>query len=243
MQGRARIGARSVIFSDFSLAVPSSIFSFVSTSINGTPYNAYWIVIPGIAIWVFHIDDMTWTRWTVAGTPTCIGEFILDSALRWADMKLSWNQYSSTTTWNSLTNPNPFPAAMIGLFDGTSLLFDFTGWSEQPWSITTGEMDYGDPRHENATKKLRLTYKDNGPALIQTLFINEDGDTYANAPTSPGGILLAGIGSGKTTKVVLPVNLPSIYITMQISGEAGVTFEMSSYAPIYSPAGEVRNAL
>jgi hypothetical protein len=79
--------------------------------------------------------------------------------------------------------------------------------------------------------------------VVQVLFTNEEGQISLNAPTSPDGIILPGKGAGTTQKIVLPVNLPSIYATMKISGEAGVPFEMSSYAPIYSQSGEVKNAI
>ena len=241
LQGRTRLGARSLIFGDITVGTLGNIFGFVSTTVNGNPYNAYWLVIPNVSIWIYHIDDMTWTKWSTSRTPTVIGNFLTNSIIRIEDLigTIAQQNWSPAT----LTNGNPFPAVMIGCYDGTSLLFDFTGWSEEAWSITTGQMDYGDPRHENSTKKLRLTYKDNGPATIQVLFTNEEGQTSLNAPTSPDGIILPGNGAGTTQKIVLPVNLPSVYATMKISGEAGVPFEMSSYAPIYSQSGEVKNAI
>jgi hypothetical protein len=241
LQGRTRLGARSLIFGDISVGDVGTIFGFVSTTVNGNPYNAYWLVIPNVSIWIYHIDDMTWTKWSTMETPNVIGNFLTNSIIRIEDLigTIAQQNWSPAT----LTNGNPFPSIMIGCYDGTSLLFDFTGWSEEPWSITTGQMDYGDPRHENSTKKLRLTYKDNGPAVVQVLFTNEEGQISLNAPTSPDGIILPGKGAGTTQKIVLPVNLPSIYATMKISGEAGVPFEMSSYAPIYSQSGEVKNAI
>lgn len=244
-QGRTRLGARSRIFADIQLADQSKIFGFVSTTVNGNPYNAYWIVVPNVAIWVYHIDDMTWTRWTIAGTPTCAGDYLSTAEVRIADLigTIAQQQWSPST----LVDNNPFTSVMIGFADGSSGLFDFTGWSEQPWYLQTGEMDYGDPRHENATKKLRITYRDNGDCLIQVQFTNEDGDVSLNVPqyeVNPvDGLTLPGTGSGKMKKIVLPVNLPSIYVVMELSGEAGVPFEMSSYSPIYSQGGEVPNAL
>ena len=241
VQGRARLGARSRIFQDIMLADPTQIFGFVSTAVNGNPYNAYWLVIPNVGIWIFHIDDQTWTRWTVAGTPTCVGNYLSSNVIRIADLIGTIAQQNWTPA--TLLNPNLFPSVMIGFADGSTGLFDFTGWSEEPWSLTTGELDYDDQRHENSTKKLRLTYKDNGECLIQVVFTNEEGDTYTNAPTSPGGVILPGTGSGKMQKIVLPIDLPSIYATVQLSGEAGVPLEISSVAPIYSQGGEVKNAL
>jgi hypothetical protein len=241
MQGsRSRLGARSRIFADLTVATIGNTFGFVSTTVNGNPFNAYWLVIPNISIWVYHIDEMNWTRWTTTKTPSCIGNFLTNAVVRIIDLigQIEQQSWSPAT----LTNGNPFPSIMIGCSDGTSLLFDFTGWSEQSWSVTTGEMDYGDPRHENSTKKLRLTYKDNGQVTVQVQFTNEDGQVSLNSPTSPNGIVLPGTGSGLTKKIVLPVNLPSIYATMKISGSEGATFEMSSYAPIYSQGGEVKNA-
>lgn len=245
-QGRSRLGARSRIFADLMLVSVDDIFGFVSTSVNGNPYNAYWLVIPNVSTWVFHIDDQTWTRWTVNGKPTCVGNYLNNNLIRIADLigTIAEQQWTPAT----LTDDNPYTSVMIGFADGSTGLFDFTGWSEEPWYIVTGEMDYGDPRHESDTKKLRISYKDNGACLVQVQFTNEEGTVSLNAPNTitsnnQAGLVLPGNNSGKMQKIVLPVDLPSIYAVMQISGGAGVPFEMSSYAPIYSPAGEVQNAL
>ena len=240
-QGRARLGARSRIFADIALCDPSLIFGFVSNSVNGRPFSAYWLVIPNVTIWVYHIDDMTWTRWTVTGVPTCIGNYLTQTPIRIIDLigTIAQQQWSPAT----LLNDNPYPAVMIGMADGSSILFDFTGWSEQPWYVETGDMEYGDQRHEETTRKLRLTYKDNGPCQISLAFTNEDGEVYENTPLNPQYIVLDGNNTGRSLKTVLPVNLSGKYIKMHLSGDAEVPFEMSSYAPIYSPGGEVKNAL
>ena len=307
LSGRIRGGARTKIFNDIkstegtygSPGWINNIFGFFSISVNGNAFAAYWLVIPGVSIWIFSLDDWTWTRWTIDGVPTCIGNYLYRTVIRILDLVgiasgipiLSIDEngvptygtlpegvfFDGTDQTNALggkpwypatlTNDTPFTNVILG-FDapkddsgkiitptspsnGLTKMFDFSGWSEQPWSIKTGQMPFGDPRHSHIEKKMRLTYTDNMAAvptpgknvgiIIQVMFENEKGEQVKNNPQTPFGTQLNGYGNGKVRKQVIPVNLPGEYLEMTISGLPGVPFEMTSFSPMYSIGGETAN--
>jgi len=230
---RIRLGARSRILADLALASRDRVIGFVTTSVNGNAYNAYWVIIPNVAIWVFNIDDSTWSRWSVGKEVTCIGDFTDGAVIQIKDLigTIAEQQWTPST----LTNSNPFDSVMLGCDDGSSALFNFTGWSELGANLTTGEMEYGDARHDNVTKKMRVTYKDTGTEIPVTFrFTNELGEEYSYEATF-------GVNANNAAiKAVIPVNIPATFVTMKIDVDAGVPFEMTSFAPIYSQGGEVR---
>ncbi len=241
LQGRAKSGARQYIFSDLAATQGtytkpgafSDGFGFVTMNINGTPFNAYWLVIPGVAIWILNLDEMNWTRWTINGLASCIGNFLTKTVVRVADLVGT----VATQEWTpaTLNNDNPFTNVVVAFGDGTLKMFDFSGWSEKPWLIKTGQMQYDDPRHSSVTKKLRLQYTYEGDANINLTFENERDEVFTFGSTK-----LKGTRMGKTYKTILPVNLAGELVEMTISGDAGVPFVMNSFAPTYSSGGEVR---
>ena len=245
IDARTRIGARSRIFADLALSSPDDVFGFVTTSVNGVPFNAYWVVIPGVTIWVFNIDDSTWTRWTVGNTPCSAASFTQNSQVLIKDLigTIAQQQWTPAT----LKNNNPFDSVVLGFSNGYCGVFDFTGWSEMPWMLQTGQMEYGDPRHVHSTKKVMLSYKDNGAAPITLEMENESGDTSVGALTSDESgnqqpIVLPGNNSGKQRKAVVDIDMPGNLLTLKISGDAGVRLELSRISPVFSQGGEVVNA-
>jgi hypothetical protein len=239
LQGRSRLGARSRIFGDLLLSSPSSVFGFVTTSINSIPFNAYWFVIPNVAIWIYNYEEMNWTRWTVAGTMAAIGGFNAASAVRICDLVGTIAQQLWTPA--TLTNNNPFDSVVLGFSDGSVKQFDFTGWSEQPWSVTSGQLAYGDYRHEKTTTKTRLIYKDNGPATIQFSLTSDSGQSVVNTQAEPSGLAIGGVNPGASiTEVIAHDQISGKYETLQISGAAEQPFEFTEVTPVYNPGGEVR---
>ena len=239
LQGRSRLGARSRIFADLMQATPNSILGFVTTSINGNTFNAYWLVIPNVSVWIYNYEEMNWARWSIAGNITAIGEFSATSAIRIQD--LVGTIAAQLWTPATLTNNNPFDSVVLGFADGSAYNFDFTGWSEQPWSVTTGQLAYGDYRHEKTTVKTRLIYQDHGPATVNFSLTSDSGQVVSNTPTQPDGLTLGGINAGASiTDVITHDQISGKYTTLQMSGAAGQPFEFSEVAPIYNPGGEAR---
>jgi hypothetical protein len=236
-QGRGRLGARTRIFVDLQGIDLSTVLGFVTTAVNGVPYNAYWIIVPGRSVWVFNIDEGNWTRWTFSGNPTAIGVFAPVQTIRIMDLIGTIAQQLWTPA--TLRDDVPFDSVMIGFADGVDKLFNFSGWSEEPWSITTGQMSYGDDRHGSATKKIRMLYQDNGVAQIVLDMTNEDGQNQHNTYDNENFVPIGGVSVGKTVQKVIPVDLPGDFVILKLSGTPGQPFSFSMLSPVYSPSGEV----
>lgn len=238
MEGRRRVGARTRIYIDLVGVNLNDVVGFVTTNVNGSPFNAYWVVIPGRSTWIYNIDEQSWTRWTFNGDITCMGNFADVHTVRIKDLIGTIAQQLWTPA--TLVSDTPFDVVMIGFADGTTGIFDFTGWSEEPWLLRTGQMTYGDDRHESSTKKLRLMYEDNGSTEVQLDMWNEDGQKQHNTDDDLRGVPIGGINEGQTVQKVIPVNLPGEFITTQFSGSGGERFSMSMLSHVFSPGGEVR---
>jgi hypothetical protein len=75
VQGNRRVGARARIMSELAQATANSIRGFISTSIKGTDYKAYWIVIPGVGVWRYNFDEQNWVRDGYDRNATDVGPF------------------------------------------------------------------------------------------------------------------------------------------------------------------------
>ena len=236
---RVRLGARTRIFGDLMMYDPMQSMGFVSSTINGYPFNAYWLVIPKVAIWIFNFDEGSWSRWDVSQMATCINGFSTVAPVRIIDLIGSIAQQLWAPI--SLTNNNPYDSVAIGFADGSIGIFDFTGRSERPWFIKTGQLVYGDPRHSKTTTRTRLVYVDRGSALVQFKMESGSGQVVVNTPIDTAGMALAGTSSGDVrTLMVNHKPLAGVYNTVTLSGEAGVPFELSELALTHTQGGEAR---
>jgi hypothetical protein len=229
--GRRRLGARSRILGDIMQSKPEEVLGLVTTSVNGKPFSAYWIIIPGISIWVFNIDEANWTRWRIDGKATCAGPFTLQTAVRIMDLigTIAEQMWAPIT----LTNNNPFDSVMIGMNDGTLGIFDFSGICEKDAWITTGQIAMGDYRHEKQVIKLRSVTQDEGVTTVTYSMTNEKGQRWERKTTN-------GSGTGLSRPDIYAPNLPGSYFTLRVDVPAGNHFSCSELALIYNTAGEIR---
>lgn len=237
-QGRGRVGARSRIFVDLQGVDIASVIGFVSTSINAVPFNAYWLIIPGRSIWVLNLDELNWTRWSVGGSISALNSFAAINTIRIEDLIGTIAQQLWTPA--TLTDDVPFDTVLIGFIDGTVNLFDFSGWSEQPWLVETGEMSYGDYRREAATRSLLLVCQDNGVVQMNMDVENEEGQKQHNNFDQENYTQICGGVPGKSVTEIIPIKISGERVKIRLSGGPGQPLSFSLFAPIYSPSGEVR---
>ena len=231
---RSRVGARSAIFSDLITAPPLVVSGYVSDSINGRPYNAYWLVIPNAAIWMFNLEEANWTRWSYLKVVSLVGGFFKQGVPRIID--LVGRILDQNWTPATLAPTNPFESALIGFVDGTPGVVDFTTYSEAPWTIVSGQQTFHDRRHEKTIKKFRIAVVDNGPTTFVVSVFNEKGQSQTKTVT-------IGTGSGLVLSEVIPFSINGIRLRWTVAGAAGQTASFSEFCPIYDTGGEQRTGL
>ena len=242
MANGGRVGARKRIFADLMHSEPDNVVGFVTTSINGNPFNAYWLVIPEVATWVFNYDEMNWTRLTWANKISVIGNFQRQGPIRIADLIGAIGQQAWSPA--TLLNNNPFDSLFLGYANGNPGIFDFTGWSEEPWYIETGQMAFGNFRYEKVIKKLRLVYRDYGEATINVQIVNDRGQVWApsSITANPDEVTetLVGNGGGRTLSTLMQPSISGMFNTIRISGAPDQPFAFTELTSIYSVGGEQR---
>jgi len=233
MQGRQRQGAWGAISSDLQAANPNTVVGAVSTSINGRRFNAYWLFIPGITCWVFNIDEGNWTRASFAKTVSRADYFTNNGIIRIADLVGTILQQNWTPA--TLQGNNPFDNFFIGFTDGTPGMIDFTSFSEQPFSLQTGQIVAGDLRHEKIVNTVRIVYQDLGVATFTLTVSNEKGETRTRTVT-------IGSGTGKMLASIIPLQgqITGMFMTFQISGAAAQPLSISEIAAFYDTGAECR---
>jgi hypothetical protein len=231
IDGRRRVGARSAILGDIMQTDPNNILGLYTSSVNGNPFSAYWIVIPGIAIWVYNVDEANWTRWTLDGTITSVGEFSLQAPVRIMD--LIGNIAAQMWTPESLTNNNPFNSVALGMSDGSIRIFDFNGLSDKDAFLQTGQMMFGDTRHEKTIINLRVISQDDGPTTHDYHIWNQDNQSWDRRITM-------GSGTGKSRVDILQPNLTGKMLTLRVDVPAYTRWSCSELGFIYSTGGEIR---
>jgi hypothetical protein len=231
IDGRRRLGARSRIFADLMKASPTTVLGFISSSINGIPFFAYWLVIPNVSVWVYNFDEGNWTRWTFANTINVIGSFTTNAAIRIMDLTGTISQQAWTPA--TLTNNNPFDGVFLGMKSGTPGYIDWTGVCEQPASLTTGQLAFGDLRHEKQTVKLRVITQDSGQSRSTFTLTNEKSQAWSKTS-------VVGNGSGASLTNVYTPNVAGKYVTLGVTVPANVPFSCSELTLVYNTSGEVR---
>lgn len=231
---RRRLGARSRILVDVMAVNPLTIYGRVTYSINGIPFRAYWLVIPGISVWVYNFDEGNWTSFTYNKTIKTIGNFFKNSQIRIID--LIGTKGSQTWTPATLQQNNPFEGFLLGFDDGTAGYVDFTNTSEIDAVITSGKCIFGDRRHKHATKKFRLSFIDFGSTVFTITLSNEDRQSETHSFT-------LGSGTGDVLNYIQEFKITGLRIQYVISVPALSNTAIVNLAPIYDMAGEQRGGL
>jgi len=236
IQNNKRVGARSRIFSDLDNSDPRSVVGYISDTINGQVFPAYWLVMPQDSytiVWVYNLDEQNWARFTFTGIISTIGRFFQDLFTRWEDLVGTWSD--QTLNWDQFPGINPFDTVLLAFNNGVDGNFDFNSTSEQNWSIS-GVFIMGDVRHQKTIQKFRVCILDNGPVTFTVSLSNASGLSVSQTVTM-------GNGSGKNISMVFTLKINGIRIYYNISGAAGQDVTLVEFAPMYSTAGEQRGGM
>jgi hypothetical protein len=234
IDGRRRLGARSRIFSDLISGGPSTAYGFVTQSINGQIFNAYWLIIPGVRTWVYNFDEGNWTDLTYASGQTVAGLFFKQQGIRIMDLvgRISDQAWSPNTI-----NPiNPFDGFAMGFNDGKVAYIDFSNYSEIPASITSGKHIFQDRRHKHTLYNFRLTVQDNGPTTYTIAITNNTGQTLTKS-------IKLGTGSGDSISYLIPFTISGLRIQWTISVPAGQPGSVIEFALLHDISGEQRGGM
>jgi len=234
LDGRRRIGARSRILSDVRTVDPRTIYGFNTYSINGQAFRAYWLVIPGVAVWVYNYDETNWTYFTYNKTISSIGAFLKDWITRIIDLVGTIAQQNWAP--GTVQANNPFDGLLLGFSDGTAGYVDFTNFSEIAGQIQSGKIIFGDRRHKHTTRRYRLVIQDQGSTTYTITLMNEQGQTDSKSFT-------IGSGSGDVLSYVQEFNITGLRIQWTISVPANQPGGFVEFAPYYDIAGEQRGGL
>jgi hypothetical protein len=230
IDGRRRLGARSRILADIKRVNTTQPFGFVTYAINGVFFKAYWLVIPGISVWVYNFDEGNWTYFTYDRVPQVVGNFINPTAPRWLDALGTWQ--AANYSWASIVS-NPGNDFALGFSDGTIGLVDFTNFSESAWQIVSAKHTFGDRRHKHTVKKFRLVVKDLGPVTYTVTMTNESNVTVSKDVT-------LGTGSGDDLSAILDINIIGLRLQWTVSGPVKASGSFVEFAPMFTVGGEQR---
>lgn len=229
---RVRTGARRRIFNDLRQEDLSRVFGYLSTSINGNDYQSYWILMPVTKIaWIYHFDEGSWTRFDFDHVMSIAGEFNREGVIRIID--LIGTIADQTWSPSTLTGNNPLDSMFLGFQDGSPGLIDFTGISERPCYITSGQCFYKDYRHQHTTKKFRVMNSDQGVTTMTLQVTNDKGEIQTKT-------WQMGTGSGLTISRVIEFGISGQSIIWKLSCAAGQPLALSEVTPIYDVGGEQR---
>jgi hypothetical protein len=232
---RYKRGARKRILADLQGSDYSKVFGFLSTSINGQDYFAYWLFIPNISeAWVYHFDEQSWTRETFGSvTPTIAGGFFKQQIPRIVDLIGQIGQQAWSPS--NLTLGSPFDDMLVGLTSGVPAYFDFTGVSEIPWSITSGKGFFGDYRHKKTVSMVRLALEDTQAGFTCQLTLTNNKGVSQTQNIGP-----IGTASGDTLIVMVPFQpvISGTHIDWKLSGSS--MLNLTEIAPIYDVGGVIR---
>lgn len=251
IDGRKRLGARRRILSDLAAVLPSTVYGYITTQISGNDYNAYWLTIPNTATWMYNFDEQNWTRFSYGKNISTIGRFAKSSVPRIID--LVGRIQDQTWTPATLVGTSSLDGLLLGFADGTPGYVDFTNYSAQPWSISSGQHTFGDLRHQHNIVNFRISILDLGQIQFQ---LNVTGVIYPNpnAALDSNGqpistnvnkktitkTITMGNGSGEEITRVIEIQVPGQYITWTLTGLGGVPASFVEITPIFDVGGEQR---
>jgi len=230
-----RFGARTRILADVLVGGNLlSIYGFVTYSIAGNPFRAYWLVIPNVSVWVYNFDEGNWTVFNYANTISSVGVFFKNVSVSIA--QLVGAILSQSWSPATLLQNNPFDGFLLGFNNGVAGYVDFSNYSEQPCSVTSGKLIFGDRRHLHTVKKFRLSVQDKGATTYTVKITNELG-VFQSFSFSLGS------GSGDVLNYVQAFTLNGLRFQYTVSFPSGQPGSIVEMAPIYDIAGEQRGGI
>lgn len=250
IDGRKRLGARRRIYADLSVANPQTVNACITETILGNDFNAYWLNIPGVSTWCYAFDEQNWFRFTWDDIILCMNRFAKQAIIRIMDLvgPISAQNWTPAT----LAASNPLDSMLLG-FPETQGTVEFSTVSEKNWSATSGQLTFGDLRHNHNIKKVRVTIQDNGQVQF-TLTLT--GIQYPNPNAALDNIgqpistndnqqsqsqtVFMGNGTGQAVSRVLDFDLPGNYIIWKISGASGQPLSLVEVCPVFDVGGEQR---
>jgi hypothetical protein len=231
---RRRLGARSRILADVVLTNLQLISGFVSYSINGQIFKAYWLNIPGLALWVYNFDEANWTRFTYTNIVYNLGPFFNNVSIRIKD--LIGSIASQTWTPATLAGSSIFQSMLLGFINGVVAFIDFTVPCELSAYVTSGKVIFKDRRHTHTAKKIRVSFTVLGPVTWTLTLTNQDGQQQQFSFT-------LGTGSGDVLNYVQEFNLKGLRLQYSLAVPANTLVGLVEIAPMYDTGGEQRGGL
>lgn len=235
MQGsRIRVGARTKIFADIRAVDLNTVWGVVTTEINGRDFNAYWLIIPGVSVWVLNIDEMNWTRFTYGtGTSKVVTARPFSNAGPIRIIDLVGSIADQNWTPATLVNANVLDSFLLGFSDGVPGIVDFSSFSEQNANLLSGSLILGDRRHEKTIYGLRFILQDLGPISFSVTLINEKGDSKTTT-------ISVGTGTGNMITAIANFKITGMYLTWSVNIPAGQPWSCSEVSPLYEIANEYK---
>jgi hypothetical protein len=223
IDGRRRLGARKLIFADLIISESNAAYGFVTQNIFGQIFNAYWLLIPNVSMWVYNFDEGNWTRFRYTEIQNVLGLFFWQRGIRIKDLIGT----IMAQNWTPATlNPSPiFDGFAVGNADGNVAFIDFNNFSELDGQVMSGKCIFGDRRHTHSLKKFRLVVQDNGPADYTLTITNEKG--YTETQT-----VRLGTGSGDSISTVMTFNVTGLRIQWNCSFKAEQPGTVIEFAPM-----------
>jgi hypothetical protein len=234
IDGRRRLGARSRIFTDLYTSVPTNSYSFVTQTINGQVYNAYWLIIPNVSVWVYNFDENNWTNLAYDGTQITAGLFFKNTGIRIMDLIGRIQDQSWTAA--TINTVNPLDGFAIGYNNGQVAYIDFSNYSEKQCTIVSGKHIFNDRRHKHTIKKFRLVVQDQGQTTYTIVVTSSSGASETQTIT-------LGSGTGDSISTVLGFNVTGLRITWSCSVPAGQPGAIIEFCPMFDIAGEQRGGV
>jgi hypothetical protein len=236
---RYRIGARKRILADLVHADFATVNGFITTSISGNDYFAYWLFIPNLdQAWVYHFDEQSWTRetFTTGTAPISSGSFFNATGLRIMDL-LGTIGHLPGIIADLGVNTIPFDGMLIGGQNGIPNFIDFTGASERPWTVMSGNHYFGDFRRRKTVSTVRLMLQDFVANQTATLTLTSNTGVTQTQPVGP-----VGTGSGNDITVIIPFQpvVSGTWIRWQLQGNANSPFYLTELTPYYDIGGQIR---
>ena len=232
IDGNRRVGALRKIFADLKVANLNKVYGFISSSIGGTDYDAYWLAIPGLSTWVYHFKENNWTRLTFDDTVSVMGVFASQGNVRIMD--LVGTIQDQNWTFAGLTGNNPLDDMYIGFTNGQQGDISFGGTIETDFSLSSGQCYLRDRRHFKTLKRVVVRYIDVGSLDLTVTVTNENSVSVSQTKT------IGGTGSGKVRIAVFDkLNISGHYLEWIASGSQQ-QMGLAEVRLVYDIGGEIR---